>query len=193
MRAGMIRNASQPGKWARSVSGHRMAKQKLAEPSCKAPARLQSPNVCYIYVTCNVRAPFFTANSPQVGACDSQFLMPTRASARSSRTCKAGSSPAALSWATPGSSTGDVTSARCAATEFMPLHRWTQRLCAAGQSAGGAIGRRCDSAWALPDLTALPLRPPSPPPRRHVHPPPPAVAGANLPCVLPHLVPALVD
>ena len=44
-----------------------------------------------------------------------------RASARSS--CKAGSGPAALTWASPGSSRSDAASAPCAATEMIPLHR----------------------------------------------------------------------
>ena len=87
-----------------------------------------------------------------------------RASARSS--CKAGSVPAALSWASLGNSRSDEASARCAATVMMPLHRWTQARCAAGRCAGGALAARARATQACGGRPQLPEPSARQPPHR---------------------------
>ena len=86
-----------------------------------------------------------------------------RASARSS--CKAGSVPAALSWTSLGNSRSDEASARWAATEMMRLHRWTQALCAAGRSAGGAFAARARASMPRKAAASGAQRPPTSTPK----------------------------
>ena len=76
---------------------------------------------------------------------------------------RSGSTVVGLGW--PRS---DEASARCTATEMMPLHRWTQTLCAAGRSTGGALAARACASMRRKAAASGAQRPPTSTPKTAV-------------------------